>query len=284
MKIKKMLMKSVLVAGVATLLSAPAMAKEYKNIRIATEGAFAPWNMINSNGKLIGFDVELAEDLCKRMKVKCTLQPQEWGGIIPSLKAGKYDAIMAAMTITPKRKKVISFSRYYAATPGTFVVSKDSSLAGFKAGIDSLTLGNVDAAERKAIEVIKKAFSGKVIGVQTSTTHEQFLNKYLADDIEVRSYDSQETLDLDLESGRIDVALAAMSYWKPLLDSEKGKNMVTVGPGMTGGPFGSGVGVGVRKGDEALAEKFGKAIDEALADGTVKRLALKWFGFDASAR
>ncbi|MCG8694634.1 MAG: transporter substrate-binding domain-containing protein, partial [Minwuiales bacterium] len=125
---------------------------------------------------------------------------------------------------------------------------------------------------------------GKTIGVQVATTHLNFLNEYLAGEVEIRSYDTQENLDLDLDAGRVDAALAAMSYWKPLLDSDKGKDMVVVGPGLTGGPFGAGVGVGIRQDDKDLVAKFDEAIAAAKADGTISKLAVQWFGFDASCK
>ena len=116
--------------------------------------------------------------------------------------------------------------------------------------------------------------------MQTSTIHENFLREYLGDSVDIRSYDTQENLDLDLEAGRIDAALAGRSYWVPLLNTDTGKNMALVGPGLDGGPFGNGVGAGIRQDDQALADKFTAAINEAIADGTISKLTQQWFGFD----
>lgn len=268
-------------------ISADASAKEWgkgSKVRIATEGAYAPWNFTDSSGKLVGFELDLAVDLCKRMQVDCEVMQQAWEGIIPALQAGKYDVIMAGMSITAKRKEVITFSRSYAATPAVFVVTKSSPAASFKTKIDSITLDDVSADEKTALDAIVKEFKGKTIGVQISTTHENFLREYLGKDVTIKTYDTQENLDLDLQAGRVDAALAAASYWVPLLASDKGKDMVMVGPGMTGGPFGAGVGAGIRKDDQALADMFSKAINEAIADGSLKKLAVHWFGFDASTK
>jgi len=272
------------VAALAFIAAQPVSAQQYKLIKIATEGAYAPWNFKDASGKLIGFELDLARNLCDRMKVKCEIVAQAWDGIIPSLKAGKYDAIMAGMSITDKRKKVITFSRAYAATPASFVVLKSSPDAKFMTAMESINLKDVDAGEKAVLDQIKKQFKGKTIGVQTATTHENFLKEYMSKDVTVRSYDTQENLDLDLQAGRVDAALASMSYWKPLLDGEKGKDMKAVGPTMTGGPFGAGVGVGIRKEDQKLADMFSKAINEAIADGTAKKMAVEWFGFDASVK
>ncbi len=271
-------------AAAALAFSAQAMAQDYTKITIATEGAYAPWNFKDAAGNLVGFELDLAKDLCARMKLECTIVEQAWDGIIPSLQAKKYDVIMAGMSITAKRKETITFSRDYAATPASFVVTKDSPLAGFTTKATFLTLDDKDADEQAAIDAIIKTFKGKTVGVQTSTTHENFLKEYLANDVDIRSYDTQENLDLDLQAGRVDAALASMSYWVPLLASDKGTDMKMVGPGMTGGPFGAGVGAGIRKEDQKLADMFTAAINSAIADGTVKKMAEQWFGFDASAK
>ncbi len=281
-------MRNLVIAAavLAFAVAGAAVAKDYKNIKIATEGAYAPWNFKDKAGNLVGFEVDLAKDLCARMKIKCTIVEQAWDGMIPSLTAGKYDAIMAGMSIKAKREKVISFSRNYAATLARFVVLKSSPLASFKTGLPALTLDEVEDAEKKAIAEIVAAVKGKSIGVQTTTTHEDFLRKYMGNDVDIRTYDTQENLDLDLKAGRVDAALADMSYWIPLLKKDEGKSMTMtmVGPEMTKGPFGVGVGVGIRKEDGKLRDMFSKAINEAIDDGTLRALAAKWFSFDISAK
>ncbi len=275
---------SLLMAVVVVFTFAAAEAKEWKEITIATEGAFAPWNFTDSSGKLDGFEIELAADLCNRMNVKCTVVPQAWDGIIPALQAGKYDAIMAGMSMTDKRKKVVAFSRYYAATPSLFIVLKDSPSANFSTTLDRITLDDISSEEQAALDAVGKEFKGKVIGVQNATIQEKFLQQYLGDAVKIRGYDTQENLELDLQAGRIDAALGAMSYWVSRVNSEKGQDMKMVGPGMTKGPFGEGVGVAVRQKDVDLAELFSNAIDAAIADGSLSKLAVKWFTFDASAK
>ena len=274
------------VLGVAALalVAGAADAKEWKKIRIATEGAYAPWNFTDASGELVGFELDLIDDLCKRMGTECEVVAQAWDGIIPALQAGKYDAIMAGMSITDKRLKVINFSTNYAQTPAVFVVTKDSPSAGFTTDVDRISVDELDAGEKQALDAVIAEFKGKTIGVQVATTHANFLNEFLAEDVTIRTYDTQENLDLDLGAGRVDTALASMSYWVPLLKSDKGKAMLMVGPGLTGGPFGRGTGVGIRKEDNELVDMFTKAINEAKRDGTVQRLAVQWFGFDVSTK
>jgi len=278
-------MKKILVILLVSMaMSMNAQAQDYKKITIATEGAYAPYNFTNSSGELDGFEIELAADLCKRMGVEYKMVPQAWDGIVPSLQSGKYDAIMAGMTITEKRKKAVAFSRYYAATPNIFVVTKDNKNAGFKTAVEAISLDSVNVDEQKAMDAIAEAFKGETIGVQAATIQEKFLQQYLKKSVTIRTYDTIENLELDLQSGRIDACLGSMSYWAEEVRTEKGKDMRIVGPTMSKGPFGAGVAVAVRQADTALADMFSKAINEAIADGTLSKLAIKWFTFDASAQ
>src|SRR5215510_9767453 len=119
-------------AAAALLLvgsGALAQTKDWSTIKIATEGAYKPWNFTDPSGKLVGFEIDLAEDLCRRMKAKCEIVAQAFDGVIPALNAGKFDAIMAGMKITEKRKEAIIFTQPYGRTPSTFAVLKSSPLA-----------------------------------------------------------------------------------------------------------------------------------------------------------
>lgn len=216
-------------------IASTGLAQDWTKVRIATEGAYPPWNATDSSGKLVGFEIDLANDLCARMKAECEIVAQDWEGIIPALKAGKYDVIMAGMSITEERKEVIQFSDSYASTPAYFAVLKESELAGYQSELDKGNLDEIDPAEQAAIDDLKTAFAGKTVGVQVATTHANFLETNLADVVEIRKYDTQENLDLDLQAGRIDLALASMSYWQPLLETEKGQDFVLIGPASPAG-------------------------------------------------
>jgi octopine/nopaline transport system substrate-binding protein len=269
--------------AVAMGLTGGAMAKDWTTVRIATEGAYPPWNSTDSSGNLIGFEVDLANDLCRRMQVECEIIAQDWAGIIPALTAGKYDAIMAGMSITEERMEVINFSESYASEPAYFAVLKDGDLASYQTDLEQANLDEVSEEEQAAIDSLKEALDGMTVGVQVATTHANFLDQYMSDAVEIRSYDTQENLDLDLEAGRVDAALASASYWFPLMETEKGASFALIGPGLDGGPFGKGVGAGIRKEDTDLVEMFNKAIAEATADGTINRLAQEWFGYDVAS-
>ncbi len=256
-------------------------AGDWSKIKIGTEGAYPPWNGTNAAGELEGAEIDLALDLCKRMKAECELVAQDWDGIIPALQNGKYDAIIAGMSITAERMEVINFSQGYANEPASFSVLKSSKLAALKAG-GKVNMDALNGASTALLESLKSTLKGFVVGVQGSTTHENFVKQVLGDSVTMKSYDTQENLELDLSVGRIDAALSDQGSMEKFMESDKGKNIAFIGPGLGGGSFGGGVGVGLRKADTDLLKMFNKAIDEARADGSLAKHFSKWFGKDIS--
>ena len=261
-------------------------------IKIATEGAYPPWNSKDASGNLIGFEVELANELCAIMKRECTIVEQDWDGMIPSLRLRKYDAIMAGMSITDERKKVMTFSQGYATEPATLAVMKGSSLEG----MDTPAAINLDRSSsdvKKALKTITAAIAGKTVCTQTGTIHQNFLESGDVGSVNVRTYKTQDEVNLDLASGRCDVALAAKASFVEYAEAS-GKAVVTVGPNLAGGAFGGGVGVGLRQDDQfgadssygkrdaKLLKDFNKAIDKARKQGIISKLAIKWFNDDVS--
>ena len=250
------------------------------SVKIGTEGAYPPWNAKDESGKLIGFEVELANWLCIYMKADCTIVEQDWDGMIPGLIMRKYDAIMAGMSITGERMKVINFSQGYADEVAQLAVMKGSSLEGMDtpSGIN-LSLGGSNV--KSALKTLTGALAGKTVCVQTATIHQNFLESGDVGSVTVRTYKTQDEVNLDLSAGRCDAALAAAVAFTDYAE-KSGKSVVLVGPTFSGGAFGNGVGVGIRKGDTALLKSFNKAIDQARKSGKIRELAIKWFGFDAS--
>lgn len=272
--------------GLVLLLAAhPAGAQSRwasQGVRIATEGAYAPWNFTKPDGGLDGFEVDLAADLCKRMNVRCTVVAQDWDGIIPSLNAGRYDAIMAGMSITARRLEVLSFTRVYASSPGGFGVPKESPLARLPGTGQRFNLETQPAESRAMIDQLRALVRGKTIGVQTSTIHSNFLNEYFKDVATIREYRTTEQHDIDLQNGRIDAIWAAHSAMTATFAQPGFGDYMIAGPGFAGGMLGLGVAVAVRKADDELRTMFDQAIAAALADGTVKALSMKWFKVDLS--
>ena len=249
-------------------------------IKIGTEGAYPPWNSKNEAGKLIGFEVELAYTLCRYIGEQCVIVEQDWDGMIPALIMRKFDAIMAGMSITAERQKAISFSQGYADEVASLAVMKGSDLEGIDTpeGVN-LTLGG--SSVNKALKTLTGALAGKTVCTQTATIHQNFLESGDVGKINLRTYKTQDEVNLDLASGRCDVALAAAVAFTDYAE-KSGKPVVLVGPTFSGGAFGNGVGVGIRKDDTELLKAFNKAINQARKNGDISRIATKWFGFDAS--
>ena len=257
-------------------------------IKIGTEGAYPPWNAKDASGKLIGFEVELANELCKIMGHECTIVEQDWDGMIPALLMRKFDAIMAGMSITDERLKTINFSQGYADEVASLAVMKGSNLESMETS-EGINLSKKSGSAKKDLKTITAALKGKTVCVQTATIHQNFLESGEVGKINVRTYKTQDEVNLDLAAGRCDVALAAAVAFTDYAD-KSGKPVVLVGPTFSGGAFGNGVGVGIRKsGDGAIGKRdaqllkdFNKAINEARKQGIISKLAIKHFGFDAS--
>lgn len=278
------LVRLTAIAGalLALCLAPQDVSAQNRKVKVATEGAYAPWNFVNSQGKLEGFELDLGAELCKRAKLDCEFVAQDWDGIMPSLLAKKYDAIMAGMNITPKRMETINFTQAYAAGPHGFLVLKNSPLAKMPGGEFSLTKDI--AGSEKAIEELKPLLKGKVLGVQGSTTNLAWAEKYFKGVAEIREYKTTEQHDLDLSAGRIDAAIGAHSAAKATMESAIGKDMMIAGPAFSGGILGLGVAVGLRKEDNDLKAAFDAAVKSAIADGTIKTLSMKWFKIDMTPK
>ena len=273
---------SLVALTMSTLMIATAAPAEDRPtaITIATEGAYAPWNFTGPDGKPAGFEIDLANDLCARMKIKCTMVLQDWDGLIPALTVGKFDVIMASMFITDKRLQVINFSRPYAIDPSTFAVSKTSPLA--KSDLTGKFNLNDEAAAQPVIDKMKPLLKGTIVGVQAATTNQQFLKKYFDGVVDIREYKTTQEHDLDLAAGRVDALFAQSTALAATLSKPEYASYTVAGPQFLGGVFGRGTGAGMRKSDTALLGMFNDAIAAAMADGAIKSLSVKWLKTDVS--
>lgn len=262
--------------------AAQAQEKKWEKINIATEASFAPWSLQTPSGELQGYEIDLAKELCNRMKVKCEIINYDFDGLLPGLTGKKFDAVMAGISITEERKKAINFSRSYAQVANGFLVEKDSDLAKMPHKGEKFDLTNNKKEALKAIDAIKPALKGKILGVQISTTHTDFANEYFKDLLKaIKVYPTTEAHDLDLEAGRVDVVSTDLTTLLGTLEKPGFKdNYVIAGPGFVGGILGEGVGVGLRKEDTDLKKMFDDAIESMRADGTLKELSMKWFKMD----
>ncbi len=240
-------MKRVIMALVALLLVSGTVLAD--RIRIGTEGAYPPFNMIGKDGKVAGFDVDIARALCEKMKADCTIVTQDWDGIIPGLLAGKYDAIIASMSITDERKKAVDFTDPYYSNTLRMIAKKGS-------GIDTNNL------------------RGKTVGAQRATIAANHAEKI--EGARVKLYDTQENAYLDLASGRIDVLVTDMLPGYDWLQSKQGQGFEFIGDTID---IGDKIGIALRKGDDKLRERFNRALAEIRKDGTYQKINAKYFPF-----
>ncbi|OLP53238.1 amino acid ABC transporter [Rhizobium rhizosphaerae] len=249
-----MRVKTILMAA-AVLLAATQLAQAEDTIRIATEGAYPPFNYIDTDGSLKGLDVDIAKALCEEMKAKCTIVQQEWDGMIPALTAKKFDAIVASMSITEERKKKIDFSNKYYVQPLSIGVPKDSKITA----------------------VTPEAMKGKTIGAQGSTTQADYAEDHFGKaGAEVKLYPSNDEATADLQNGRLDAMITdkfVLVDWLNKAGKDCCKLLGDVPNTVTE------VGIGLRQGDP-LKEKFNAAIDAIVKDGTYTKITRKYFPFD----
>lgn len=251
------------IAGVLAMSVGIAEAKDWKKIRIATEGAYPPFNLVDADGKLAGFEIDLANALCEQMKAKCTLVKQDWDGMIPALKAKKFDMIMASMSITDERKQQVDFSDWYYRMPAQFVAKKGSGLV-----------------------ISAEGLKGKTIGVQRETVSDKFLTDNFGSVADIKRYATQDEVYLDLTAGRLDGYIADIIVSRDaFLSKPEGQDYEFVSPQFSDEKwFGEGIGAAIRKEDKDLTEKFNKALAELVANGKYKEIAAKYPDFDAYIR
>ncbi len=255
----KKLLNTIIVASAVALTAVAADAKEWKKVRIGVEGAYPPFSYVDPDGKLAGFDIDIANALCKQMGAECTLVQQDWDGIIPALLARKYDAIIASMSITEERKKKVAFTNKYYHTPAKFARKKGSG-----------------------IEISKAGLNGKTVAVQRATTHDNFVTGEFGDSVNIKRYATQDEAYLDAVSGRVDLLLAdSVAMEDGFLKTEKGATWEFAGPDYSDPKyFGDGAGIAVRKQDKDLVAQLNNAIKAIRANGTYDAIAKKYFDFN----
>ena len=231
-------MKKVLIAALLAGMSLSATAAQ--TIRFATEASYPPFESIDANNKIVGFDVDLANALCKEIDATCTFTNQAFDSLIPSLKFRRFDAVMAGMDITPEREKQVLFTTPYYENSALFVGQQ-----GKFTSIDAL--------------------KGKKVGVQNGTTHQKFITDK-----------HPEITKLDLQNGRIDAVFGDTAVVTEWLKSNP--KLAAVGDKVTDKDyFGTGLGIALRQGNTELQQKFNAALEKVKSDGTYQSIYNKWF-------
>ncbi|SUO95969.1 transporter substrate-binding domain-containing protein [Suttonella ornithocola] len=233
-------------------------------IKIGVEAAYPPFSAVNEAGEFVGFDIDIAKALCAQMKADCELVKIDWDGLIPSLLNEKIDAIVASMSDTAERRKIVDFTNKYYSNKGQLVLKKE-------------------LAQKINNENWKEALKGKVLGVQTSTIHDTYATAELAPIVKsIERYNTQDEANLDLVAGRIDATLADQTALaNGFLKTDMGKDYAFAAP-LFNNPdyYGSGVSIAIRKGDEALKQRFNDAIKAIRDNGEYQKINQKYFDFD----
>lgn len=275
------MLPAAMIAWLAAVAS-PCLADDWSRIRIGTEGAFPPWNAIDGDGEVVGFEIDLARDLCRRMAARCEIVTQKWNGMIPALTTRKYDAIMAGMTVTEERERSIVFSRCYGNDPAIFLVHVENAGKAAAFPVGRLSLATLEPEDQTMIHELRQGFAGATIGTRIATAPADFVLQFFDDVADIRPYDTLDDMINDLDAGRIDAVFLSKRLWKELIENEDYADLIQIGPDIAGGLLGVGVAVGFRRQDADLKAMFDDAIASAIADGTVSRLSKRWFGYDLS--
>lgn len=229
-----------------------------QTLRIATEGAFPPFNAVGASGEPEGFEIDLGRALCREMKRPCVFVLQDWDGLIAGLKAHRYDAIMSSMAITPSRAKRIAFSRRYYLAPAAFAARKADSLAA----------------------VTPDALAGRSAGAAQNSEHAAYLDD-LYPRTELKLFGDLKSAMLDLAAERIDLVLGDKREIWSFLETREGQCCRIVADAPENPVYhGLGIGVGVRREDEALRAAFDAAIAAVQASGEYDQIRARYFPFD----
>lgn len=246
-------------AVAAFVFAADAVARDWSTIRIGVDATYKPFTFKTADGRLTGFDVDIANALCAEMKSKCTFVESSWEGIIPGLRANKFDAIISSMSITDERRKAVDFTDKYYSTP-TSVIAKAGGIDGSPASLKGKRVGVLKAS-------VQEAYAKGVLAPAGAT---------------VISYDSTQQSYLDLKSGRLDAVVVDKFEGKGgFIDTPEAKGYAFVGPDLNDPKYlGTGAGIAVRKSDADLRDRLDVALKTIRANGTWKKIADKYFDFD----
>lgn len=229
--------------------------KQSGKITVGLMGTYPPYNFLNDKNEIDGFDADIAREVAKRLGVKAEFVPTEWSGMIAGLEKGKFDIVVSQMTITEERKKTMDFSEPYIKNAVSIIVNSD----------------NKDIAKLED-------FKGKKIGVGLGTNDEKYLREVAIPKVgnfDIVTYNDVITSLLDLKTGRIDATINNIFAIKPEVD----KNNLKVKA--VGEPIKEDLaGMAIRKGNPELLNAVNKALADMKADGTYKKIFVKWFGVE----
>jgi len=261
---KKLSLLSLAAAFSLSLFAANAQETE---LSIGTEGGYPPFSMADAQGNVTGFDADVGELLCAKLEMKCRFVVQAFDGLIPALKAKRFDIIISAMSITEERLKEIDYSIPYAEPINLFMAPKDSDLAAIN-----------------DLDTLFAALKGKAVGVQAGTTHAQYVTKRIPE-ADLRTYDTLDQMQIDLSVGRLDAAFSEFGDVYDFLSRPDGQNFKAIDIEIRNSSdpsLGVGLGVGIAKENSELKARINQALCELLKDGSIGRASVKWIEIDMS--
>lgn len=227
--------------------------KSAGTMKVGMMGTYRPYNFLNDNKEMDGFDADIAREVAKRLGVEVEFVSQEFSGLTPSLQSKKIDAIISQMTITDERKQALDFSEGYITNQVKIIVKNDNN------------------------DITKlEDFKGKTIGVGLGTNDETYLrNEVLpkVGDFTIKTYDDVITSLKDLDAGRIDATINNLYALKPIIDSN-GFKIKAVGEPIKSDQ----AGIAVRKNNPELVAALNEALQGMKEDGTYNTIFKKWFG------
>jgi len=256
-------MKNTLVCLALSLAALSAHAKELTELRFGVDPTYAPFESKAPDGKLVGFEIDLGNEICRRLHTRCVWVETAFDGIIPALKGRKFDAILSAMSVTPKRETQVAFSTALFNTPSSLIGPAGSS-----------------------VQPVVASLRGKNIGVAQGSTQEAYAKAYWAPaGVNVVSYANQDLVYTDLCSGRLDATLTDMiSGSNGFLKTPQGHGYVFLGqPVSDPKTLGVGAAIGLRKNDTELRTMINQAIDDMIKDGTYQKIERRYFDFNVSS-
>lgn len=241
--------------GAAALLvvSVFPLAIQAQDLRIATEGFYAPFNFIDDAGELAGFDIEIAEALCDEMAANCVLVQNDWDALIPGLTANEYDVIIASMSITPEREADVAFTLPYYSNMLAFVGRRSSG-----------------------IEISPDGLSGLSVGVQRSTVSADYLEDAYGAAVNAEAFDTQASALEALASGEIDLVLGDNLPAYAWLQTDVGSAHEFVGEFVD---IDDRIGIAVRQDDQTLLDQLNEALIAIIENGTYQEINARYFPF-----
>lgn len=247
-------------AFVSASISGPAIvsAAENDTVRIAVEGAFPPFNYLDSNNQLQGFDVDVAKALCDAAKLKCEFVIQEWTAMIPNLLDNKYDAIISSMSMSAERRQKVAFTQKYYDSPSVFIANKDTKIPG------------------TSVDDLKKLR----LGVTAATSQEAYAKKFYSG-VATTVFQASPDLYKGLADGSVDIILEdKLAVYDWLANTKAGSCCEFKGEDIKNTEyFGDGAGIAVRPDDKTLLDKLNGALEAIQAGDTYDTINAKYFPF-----